>query len=61
MLITLLLLVMAVVAFVFLLDLVHDLTSLGKSKTMADVVYHWLEAVKSILAISLLIYISLTM
>lgn len=61
MLSTLLLIVMVIVAFVFLLDLIHDLTSLGKSKTLADVVYHWLEAVKSILAISLLIYIGLTM
>ncbi|AGB62708.1 hypothetical protein [Bacillus phage phiAGATE] len=61
MLSTLLLLAMAVVALVFLIDLVHDLISLGKSKTMADVVYHWLEAVKSTLAVSLIIYIGLTM
>lgn len=61
MLSTLLLVVMVVVALQFLLDLIHDLISLGKSKTMDDVVYHWLEAVKSILAISLIIYIGLTM
>ncbi|AII27982.1 hypothetical protein LD13_gp081 [Bacillus phage Bobb] len=61
MLSTLLLVVMVVVALSFLLDIIHDLISLGKSKTMGDVVHHWLEAVKGILAISLIIYIGLTL
>lgn len=61
MLSTLLLVVMVVVAFVFLLDLIHDVISLSKANTMADVVHHYLEGVKSILAIGLIVYIGLTM